>query len=621
MQAMTVLFLSEGTLGLSRVAEAFFRTHENPGAKVLSAVVRREPLPAEVRVALAEWDIRLEPAMQPEVGELAVMPFDVVITLDEPSRRHARSALPHLALAAPLREPLTQAPTEAEHAALILGAPVHIHWDIPMLSPSQIGRFAQAAFSEAAQAVRERVGFLVEGGYLRGILEQRRFLHDFMDSLAEGVILHDNHRKIFLFNKSAETLTGYSRAEVLGRDCHDVFHQGFCGSLCAFQDGAPRQLARPRYQVTFRTKSGEDRRLGMRVTPLSRGDGVPVGVIAAISDETEVSRLRLHVKERNGFHGMVGYGARMQEVFETIRQVTDSDYPVLVTGESGTGKELVANAIHQESRRKAHPFVPINCGALPEAILESELFGHVRGAFTGAIRDKKGRFELADKGTLFLDEVGELTPAFQVKLLRVLQEKRFERVGGEQSVSVDVRIISATNRDLRRMVREGTFREDLYYRLCVVPIHLPPLRERMEDLPLLVTRFLETIRQETGKAVEDLSNETMDLLMRYRWPGNIRELINTLQYGTVRSTGNVILPAHLPPEIRNQGGEPDPGVPLFPSIESASDEAVHRRGKLSEEQVRRVLQQSGGNKVEAARLLRVGRATLYRFLKDHPVEG
>jgi DNA-binding NtrC family response regulator len=250
----------------------------------------------------------------------------------------------------------------------------------------------------------------------------------------------------------------------------------------------------------------------------------------------------------------------------------------------------------------------------------------VRGAFTGAIRSKKGRFELADGGTLFLDEVGELSPPFQVKLLRVLQEQRFERVGGEQEVRVDVRIIAATNQDLRTMIAQGTFREDLFYRLCVVPVLLPALRDRREDFPMLVEHVLESVRQQTGKDIRGVSDAVLGCLLAHRWPGNIRELINALQFASVRCDGALILPEHLPPELR-RGAAPGGvaavgGLPLIsPMAEPASfgHLAGGRRPKLEPERVVQALSAAGGNKVKAARILGVGRATLYRFLKDNPV--
>jgi len=275
---------------------------------------------------------------------------------------------------------------------------------------------------------------------------------------------------------------------------------------------------------------------------------------------------------------------------------------------------LVARAIHNESRRRGGPFVPINCGALPDHILESELFGHVRGAFTGAIRDRKGRFELADRGTLFLDEVGELSPAFQVKLLRVLQEKRFDRVGGERPVSVDVRIISATNQELRTMSGEGSFREDLYYRLCVVPIAIPPLRDRVEDIPLLVKQIMVDIRKESDRAIDRVADETMDALLSYRWPGNVRELINALRFASVRCSRGVILPHHLPVEVqesKGSGPRPETAARVFAA---SRDTGRRRKDKLTLEAVESALAEAKGNKVRAAKLLGVGRATLYRFL-------
>jgi transcriptional regulator with GAF, ATPase, and Fis domain len=312
---------------------------------------------------------------------------------------------------------------------------------------------------------------------------------------------------------------------------------------------------------------------------------------------------------------MVGVSPAMQGVFHTIRQVVGSDYPVLITGESGTGKELVARALHQESRRRGKPFVPINCGALPENILESELFGHVRGAFTGAIRDKMGRFELADGGTLFLDEVGELTPAFQVKLLRVLQEKQFERVGGEKQISVDVRIISATNRSLRKLLKSGSFREDLFYRLAVVPIELPPLRDRREDIPPLIEQIMQDIRREIGKKHLSVSPGASRRLLHHDWPGNVRELINALRYAAVHCAGDRLTGRHLPPDIQQAE---DGDLPPSPENRDTTPMARRKKNKLDRDSVRDALARTDGNKMHAARILGVGRATLYRFLNRHP---
>jgi transcriptional regulator with GAF, ATPase, and Fis domain len=293
----------------------------------------------------------------------------------------------------------------------------------------------------------------------------------------------------------------------------------------------------------------------------------------------------------------------MNEIFEAIKQVAEVNVPVIIQGESGTGKELVALAIHNEGPRVKKPFVPINCGALPEGLLESELFGHVKGSFTGALRDKKGRFELAHGGTLFLDEVADLPKVLQSKLLRVLQEGAFERVGDEKTISVDVRIISAANRDLKKEVQKGNFREDLYYRIKVIPIHLPPLRERKNDIPLLVDHFLKRIVKNSGKDSIDISRESMALMMTYHWPGNVRELENAIQFAIIKCSGSEILPKDLPMELRDL-------VSLSPSRGPSK--------KLAIDRVVSALKQTGGNKAKAARLLGVGRATLYRFLADFP---
>jgi len=281
--------------------------------------------------------------------------------------------------------------------------------------------------------------------------------------------------------------------------------------------------------------------------------------------------------------------------------VSSENVSVLVEGESGTGKELVARAIHTMSPRAKEPFVAINCGALPEGILESELFGHVRGAFSGAIQDRKGRFELADKGTIFLDEVSELSPAMQVKLLRVLQEQRFEPVGGERSIQVNVRVVSATNQNLRELMEKKGFRRDLFYRLCVVPITIPPLRERRLDIPVLVEHFIDMTAQELERPVLTPSNEVLDLFTRYSWPGNVRELRNAVEYAYVKCRAGVIGVEHLPPEIAYQSGERRRSKP-GPAL------------KLKKEDILAALAEAEGSRKKAAELLGVGRATIYRYL-------
>jgi len=327
---------------------------------------------------------------------------------------------------------------------------------------------------------------------------------------------------------------------------------------------------------------------------------------------------------------IIGSSDAMGKVFETMDIVAESDAGLLITGETGTGKELVAAAIHKRSGRKGKMFVPVNCGALPEGIIESELFGHVKGAFTGAVKDKKGRFELADGGTIFLDEVGDLPPMTQVKLLRVLQQGTFERVGGESSVKVDVRVISATNRDLKVMMSRGEFREDLYYRLCVVPIHIPPLRERRTDIPHLACCFVEKFTADTGRDAPQFSQDCMDMLMDFAWPGNVRQLQNAIQFALLKCKSGMIEPHHLPPEILDVVDTADihevqPAHELN-TVTAAKPQAAYsesrpgRKPVLDRVAVLAALKQAGDNRAKAARLLGVGRATLYRFLSDHGIE-
>ncbi len=441
---------------------------------------------------------------------------------------------------------------------------------------------------------------------LRGLISSRDNLERILDNLKEGIIAHDLDRRIFFFNRQAEKITGYRRDEILGRDCHDAFGFPFCGERCAFCD-RPEIRSHPtdtrEYTLNITTRDCEQRRIEMTVTPMVDPAGGATGVLAAFRDVTDELTLKLRAGTLNRFGSIIGRDVKMLQVFQQITDVAGYDYPVHLFGETGTGKELVANAIHDESHRGGAPFVPINCGALPDGLIESELFGHVKGAFTGAIRDKKGRFELADGGTVFLDEVADLSKAMQVKLLRFLQEGRFERVGDERTLSVNVKVISATNKDLKEEVRLDRFREDLYYRLSVIPIFIPPLRERSTDIPLLAQHFLAEAAEKHGRQPPRVSQEAISLLMDYHWPGNVRELQNAVQFAIVRSDGRLVRPEDLPMELKSLRG----GAGRRP-----------RSRKLDPAAVREALARSGGNKAKAARLLGVGRATLYRFLGDFP---
>ena len=379
--------------------------------------------------------------------------------------------------------------------------------------------------------------------------KDQKHLEQILDYLPDGIICHDRERRIICFNRAAEALTGYARQEVLGRDCHEAFGRPFCGQQCSFCGEAPDTWTNLDYPLNIVTKTGEPKQVQMAVVGMTDAEGRLEGVLATVRDITSLVGLKVWTEEATGFAGIVGQDPKMVQIYRQIQQVAEHDYPVLITGETGTGKELVAAAIHSESRRHRGPFVPLNCGALPEGLVESELFGHVKGAFSGAVRDKKGRFELAHRGTIFLDEVAELARPLQVKLLRVLENSTFMRVGGEQPVTVDVRVLSATNRDLKREVEKQHFREDLYYRLNVVPLKLPPLRERQADIPLLLAYFLEQARSR-GQRPLSFSAGAVDLMRRYPWPGNVRELQNTVHYALAGCRNDVAGPEDLPQEIR-----------------------------------------------------------------------
>ncbi|RMF88543.1 MAG: sigma-54-dependent Fis family transcriptional regulator [Nitrospinota bacterium] len=323
----------------------------------------------------------------------------------------------------------------------------------------------------------------------------------------------------------------------------------------------------------------------------------------------ENKALKQQLRDRFSLTNIVGKSPAVQRLLYQIEQVAATDVTVLIRGESGTGKELIAEAIHYNSLRADKPLIKVNCGIFAEGVVESELFGHERGAFTGAVRQKKGRFELADQGTLFLDEVGELTPSVQVKLLRVLQDQVFERVGGTASIAVDVRLLAATNKDLEREVAEGRFREDLYYRLNVVSVEVPPLRDRVEDIPLLADYFLEVLNRKYQKQVTGLSREALQCLLHYPWPGNVRELRNCLESLVVMAKRGRIEVEDLPSHIRG-----DPGLQKIRFSPGTSLQEIEKEAIL------RTLHLVGGNKTKAAQLLGIGVKTLYRRLKEYQIE-
>ncbi len=425
-----------------------------------------------------------------------------------------------------------------------------------------------------------------------------------LDNLQDGVIAHDLNRRIFYFNKKAEEITEYSKKDAEGKDCHEVFGSPFCGELCSFCGEGPSLSKASKYSINIITKNGDNRKLEMSVVMMKDEDEIDFGVLATFKDITEIINLEIMAGKLSKFSDIVGQTPVMIDIFQQIIELAAYTVPVHIHGETGTGKELVARAIHNESVHKDGPFVPINCGALPEGLVESELFGHVKGAFSGAIRDKKGRFELAHGGTIFLDEIAELPKQAQVKILRFLQEGVVEKVGSEKLITVDTRIISATNKKLKEETQKGNFRKDLYYRLNVIPLNIPPLEKRKNDIPLLVKHFLRQASKKTGKTQKKISSEALSVMMDYSWPGNIRELENIIQFATIKCRGETITSNNFPDELIKNNFE--------------KKQAPGRLKKLDQESVKNALVQTGGNKAKAAKRLDVGRATLYRFINDHP---
>ena len=434
-----------------------------------------------------------------------------------------------------------------------------------------------------------------------------------IESSTNAIAITNLQGKLTYVNKAFLKLWGNeSTDEVVGKDIADFWHKTndtLWITETVFSDGSW-------FGKVCGKKKNEsklDLQLSAFIVKEKGESSESLCMVFSFVDITELTHLRHRLKTEQSFAGLIGRDKKMLELFDTIREVTEVNVPVLIQGDSGTGKELVAAAIHDEGPLADKPFVPVNCGALPEGVLESELFGHVKGAFTGAVRDRKGRFELADGGTIFLDEIGEIPGTMQVKLLRVLQEGIFQRVGGEENIKVDVRIISATNKNLAKEIAAGRFREDLFYRLCVVPIYLPPLRERRNDIPLLAEHLLRKAATETDRENIVLSIEAVDVLMDYDWPGNVRELENALQYAKVKCRDNILLPEHLPSNIFKAN--------MLTQLSPQKKERKKRKHKLDIETVWQTLAKTGGNKIEAAQRLGVSRATLYRFLEESEKTG
>jgi PAS domain S-box-containing protein len=435
----------------------------------------------------------------------------------------------------------------------------------------------------------------------------RRELEAIFHAVREGIVTVDEQGIIRQVNAAAAHMLGEDLSELTGRLARDVFS----GNLERAGEALRKTLATRGEVREFRVEASlarsGDKVFVMSTTPLGNGGATPGGAVLVLRDLTQVTRLEKQLASTHRFQDMIGKSAPMMEVFNLIENVAETDSTVLIYGESGTGKELVAAALHYKSHRANGPFVKVNCAALAEDILESELFGHVKGAFTGAIKDRVGRFEAANGGTILLDEVGDISPRLQLRLLRVLQEREFERVGDTRPIKVDVRIIASTNKNLAQRIQEGLFREDLYYRLNVVRIELPPLRERRVDIPLLIDHLCKKFNQTFRKEISGLSAEALELLLRHVWSGNIRELENCLERAFIVCHDTVIRPEHLPREI-GQRPHHVSGASLLPPDNAGARE-------LDESQVLDALVKTDWNVAKSARLLGVARNTLYQRIR------
>ncbi len=432
----------------------------------------------------------------------------------------------------------------------------------------------------------------------------RLHLEAIFRSVPDAIVTVDPNATVTRANQAVHDVLGLDPRAIVGKPTAQVFGQERESLGQILLETLLKRKEVREYRTDCLGLGGVNNTVALSSSPLHDVNGRFMGAVLLVRDITRLAGLEKELKERRHYRNIIGKSKPMQEVFQLLEDLSDTDTTVLLTGASGTGKELVANALHYGSHRTSGPLVKVNCSALSENLLESELFGHVRGAFTGAVKDKAGRFQLAHKGTIFLDEIGDISPNIQVKLLRVLQEREFERVGDASAIQIDVRVVAATNKNLASLVSRGIFREDLYYRLKVMQIHLPSLTERREDIRLLVDHFIRVFNKKMNKGVAGLSTEAEGLFLRYGWPGNVRELQHALEHSFILCRGGIIEVDHLPQEIK--------------SFTSAIGEV--RQSGLTLDSLRTALAQTAGNKARAARVLGVSRQTIYRKIKEFQIE-
>jgi PAS domain S-box-containing protein len=439
----------------------------------------------------------------------------------------------------------------------------------------------------------------------------QRFLELIMSSVADGVFTVDRNWCITSFNCAAERITGVSSSKAIGKRCSEVFHANICEQGCALRQTLKTGRQRVNLPARILNSKGLSIPISLSTAVLCDEDGTLLGAVETFRDLSDLEQLRREIKQRYTFEDIVGKSKAFRKIFAILPDIAESDSTVLIEGSSGSGKELLARAVHNLSSRRKQAYVAVNCGTLPVNLFESELFGYSQGAFTDAKRDKPGRLALAEGGTIFFDEVSELPHATQVKLLRVLQEREYEPLGSTKTVPANVRIVAATNQKLAELVSQGKFRDDLYFRLAVVRLNLPPLKERKEDIPYLIEHFIERFNAKKGKNIGGVTPAVTEILLRHDFPGNVRELENLIEYGFVLCHESLIDVHHLPEELQplaHSTQAPGPGVPKESKLQSAEAEAIIN-----------ALQRNDGRIAETARDLGVSRTTLWRKMKRYSI--
>ena len=434
-----------------------------------------------------------------------------------------------------------------------------------------------------------------------------------LDSIADGVFTVDRDWNITSFNRAAERITGVSREQAVGQKCFDVFHADVCQKACTLRESIESGKEIIDRRINILNSEGKQIPLSISTAVIRDGKGEVAGGAETFRDLSDIEMLRQEIQGRYTFADIISQNHEIREIFDILPDIAVSESTVLIEGPSGSGKELFAKALHTLNTARKGQFVAVNCGALPDTLLESELFGYVKGAFTDARKDKPGRFARAEGGTIFLDEIGDIPPAMQVKLLRVLQEKEYEPLGGTATVKADVRVIAATNKNLMQLVSRGRFRDDLYYRLNVVKINIPPLSSRREDVPLSTDHFISRFNAKKGKQIRSMSARAMAILMQHDFPGNIRELENIIEHAFILCRGSEIRPEHLPREL-------SAGMDITEqneNIEAKSIELTKRQAEVT--MILNALQRHNGNRKETAAELGINKTTLWRKMKKYGV--